>query len=457
MFINSEITYKSVLLEISVLLLLVLVLKEVGIITAFIYFILQIFLMRNDEWLLKSLFYFFLFRFLNPLLLPNSTTLMILSWLILLIVFSRLMFISNLKEYKGLKPFFAFIFIAFIASLFKSDYLGISLFKLLSFSMGFLSVFLALNKTQNYPWEEFFILVWLFILVVSLPTLLFPQIGFARNATGFQGITNHPQFFGPFCALMGGVGTVLFSLKKIKRFNSILFFTFLILNFAVVFLSESRTALLLFSFLCLIGLVIYLKETRLSISKIFPKTIIISASLILIGLFNYSILEDKVINFLAKDRTETTTNLTFDRFAKSRSRLTDVSLKNFEENPLLGIGFAAPNHYYDFEIEYLKGTSIPISASMEKGVLLALLLEEVGIIGFLVFGVFILSFFVPVYRKNKVYLVFIIGPLILNLGEATFFSANGQGILLWSLFSLAFIRSTFLLNNQKNENLRLAA
>lgn len=383
--------YQAFILEALIVLLFPVLLKDIGLGIIFIFMTFKIY-RGGKVWLLKSLFYFFLFRFLNPLLLPNSPTLTILSWLILMIVFSRLIFISNLKEYKGLNFFFAFIFFAFIASLFKSEYLGISLFKLLSFLIGFLSVFLALKNTKNYPWEEFFISVWLFILVVSLPTLLIPQIGFARNVTGFQGITNHPQFFGPFCALMGGVASVLFSLNKIKKFNSFLFISLLVLNFIVVFLSESRTALILFSFLCLMGLVIYLRETNLKISKIFPKTIIVTASLLLIGLFNYSSFEDKVINFLAKDRTGSTSNLTFDQFAKSRSRLTNVSYQNFEENPILGIGFAAPNHYYEFEVDFLPGTQIPISASMEKGVLITLLLEEVGIIGFILFAAFVISF-----------------------------------------------------------------
>src|SRR5690606_1765455 len=122
---------------------------------------------------------------------------------------------------------------------------------------------------------------WIIILVASVPTLLMPHIGFARNVTGFQGITNHPQFFGPFCALLGGISTVLFSLNKIQLFNKIIFWGLVLINYLLVFLSESRTALILLSFLILTGAIIYVKETQSSLARNLPKFIIIFLSVIL--------------------------------------------------------------------------------------------------------------------------------------------------------------------------------
>src|SRR5690606_11413311 len=40
------------------------------------------------------------------------------------------------------------------------------------------------------------------LMIVSLPLLVLP-VGYLRNGTGFQGVLNHPQAFGPTMALLG--------------------------------------------------------------------------------------------------------------------------------------------------------------------------------------------------------------------------------------------------------------
>src|SRR5690606_22400808 len=40
------------------------------------------------------------------------------------------------------------------------------------------------------------------LMIVSLPLLTLP-VGYLRNGTGFQGVLNHPQAFGPAMALLG--------------------------------------------------------------------------------------------------------------------------------------------------------------------------------------------------------------------------------------------------------------
>ena len=52
----------------------------------------------------------------------------------------------------------------------------------------------------------------LVLMMVSLPLLLIPSIGYFRNGSGFQGILNHPQVFGPTMALLGAwAGSRMFS------------------------------------------------------------------------------------------------------------------------------------------------------------------------------------------------------------------------------------------------------
>ena len=96
-----------------------------------------------------------------------------------------------------------------------------------------------------------------------------------------------------------------------------------------------------------------------------------------------------------------------------------------------------------FKVKYSFG--IPMSAPVEKGVLILALFHELGLIGFILFAITFISIFV---RISFGIVEFMIVSLIffINLYESTFFSASGVGLITLLLFCL-FTR--------KNDKLKL--
>ena len=292
-------------------------------------------------------------------------------------------------------------------------------------------------------------IVWFVLLIFSIPTIFIPSVGFNRNLTGFQGITNQPNFYGPFNALFGGTLLILNYFLKFVNLKRIINIFLISINFYVVILSESRTALLLL-LLCSILIIFSLTKLK-SNNRIY---LFIGLMAVSIFITSSNSISSSAINFLAKDRTNSTSSLTVEKLTNSRAALIAVSILNFMENPMLGIGFAAPNSYYEFDIKYLGNSNIPISAAIEKGNLYTQTLEETGLFGFIFFLIFITGFIIKTYKTNPSLIVFILAPLILNFGEASFFSTNGQGIFLWTFFLIPMLFSKNEINNilLKNTN-----
>jgi O-antigen ligase len=417
--------------------LLVIFLKDIAIIGFFIFFLFKI-VKGEKPWYFKSLFYFFIFRFLNPLLFNSSGLLLPLGWIILFVVFAKSLTYIQRVELSRLRWYYLFVFICLFSSLFKSEYLSISIFKLITFFVGFVTIFINLHLVDKLQVFNFLICTWLVFILLSLPTLFVTSIGYARNGSGFQGITNQPNFYGPFNALIGGTILIINYNLKILNIKKSVQLVLVVLNLLFVFLSESRTALIMLIILSLCTFVLVNKNNLKILAKSFPYIIISSFLTLSVFLINYDKISNVFINFMVKDRAMSSNTLTFDQFSRTRTGLIETSLENFNENPLIGNGFASPSGYYDFEIKYLNGTNIPISATIEKGNLYSQILEETGIIGLTIFLIFLIFTIIKVLKSNPELLGLVIGPIILNFGEASFFSANGQGFFLWTLFLLPY-------------------
>ena len=57
-------------------------------------------------------------------------------------------------------------------------------------------------------------------------------------------------------------------------------------------------------------------------------------------------------------------------------------ISNISQNPLTGIGFGISSSPADMNITYFSEFNIPIGASIEKGVLLVAVMEELVYLGF---------------------------------------------------------------------------
>jgi hypothetical protein len=152
-----------------------------------------------------------------------------------------------------------------------------------------------------------------------------------------------------------------------------------------------------------------------------------------------------------------------DQVASSRRMLTDKSMANFREQPLIGIGFGVQSEppyalvrstmesagpgvsaeeYFPDAYGYARDPlfNIPLEGSSEKGTTPVAVLEEVGIIGFIFFLFMVGALFLPNLRATVGLApgALMATALLINMGEAVFFSFGGAGVLIWLLFGLAY-------------------
>jgi O-antigen ligase len=279
------------------------------------------------------------------------------------------------------------------------------------------------------------------VILLSLPTVFIFEIGYARDGRGFQGLLNHPQTLGVFltpcaCFLWGDF---IFNGKKQRITSIILIF---IIHY-LLFITLARTALIaliISLFLVFLFSPLFRKNFTILFKKHYFLIVISIAIVFIYFYFNYSFssfFEEYVLKGSG-------TNEIGEAFEKSRGFLLIRAWDSFLENPILGIGFGVSFEDY-FNPIYDKITGIPISAPVEKSLLPIVVLEELGILGFCLFIPFILSIVIPIFKSiNKSYPLLVLGCLMINIGEAVFFSIAALGLYLWLL--LGWAMSTLELN-----------
>lgn len=104
-----------------------------------------------------------------------------------------------------------------IHSLFISPLPDVSILKSLSWLIVTTTLLSAWSSLTYDERERLFKQLYLglvAIMIISLPLFVLP-LGYLRNGSGFQGILNHPQAFGPTMAILGAIAaSKLFAEKK---------------------------------------------------------------------------------------------------------------------------------------------------------------------------------------------------------------------------------------------------
>jgi len=264
-------------------------------------------------------------------------------------------------------------------------------------------------------------------LLLSLPTLFFPAIGFARNGTGFQGLMNQPQAFGVTVALFAS--WLLYRLWTRRLAIPLPLATLTLFGLlGCILLSGARTSLLGFTVAFLLTwLIQMLRSPRLLGQKIV-------LTLIIGGLGVGMVTQSTVLStFLFKNSSSENVLEAAD---DSRGFLVRRSLENFENQPALGMGFGTPSVIATADIQYAPVINVPISVALEKGVWFSATLEEQGILGMTTLLLFFAALTLYCLR-NDVYMgIPILGFLVAsNLG--TMFSMGGLGLLQWLLVMTA--------------------
>jgi hypothetical protein len=275
-------------------------------------------------------------------------------------------------------------------------------------------------------------LVWLMLL--SLPLLAIPSIGYLINGTGFQGLLNHPQAFGPTAALVGVLtgGRMLGERKPAWRDIALLS-----LCLILVVLSEARTA----GVAMVVGLLgsVFLSPVFAGVSsrqmlpglrsrRFYIVVLMVVAGVIVAG----PVIAGKLSNYLFK-RTDATSLI--QAADDSRGALVEKMFMNINKDPWTGIGFGIASDPANMEVVRDEVLGLPLSALVEKGVMPVAIVEELGIFGALA----VLGWLLLVLRRGAhsgvPQFAVLITLLLVNFGESMLFSVGGMGMLLLVLLT----------------------
>lgn len=275
-------------------------------------------------------------------------------------------------------------------------------------------------------------LIWLMLL--SLPLLAIPSIGYAVNGAGFQGLLNQPQAFGPTAALVGAMlgGRVLGVPKPRWRDLALLG-----MCVVLIVLSEARTAGLAWV-LGLIGSVVLSpvfagKSWRCMLPGLHSRRLVVVGLALFVAIVvSGPVLVGQLSSYLFK-RTDAASFV--DAAETSRGILVFAMLDNIQAHPLTGIGFGIASIPELMVVERDPLLGLPLGAPIEKGVMPIAVLEELGVFG----AVAVLSWLLIVLRRGAkagvTQFSVILTLLLVNFGEYMFFSVGGMGILLLILLT----------------------
>jgi len=287
---------------------------------------------------------------------------------------------------------------------------------------------LSVNERNNVSRQLFAGLI--ILLVCSLPLLSMP-VGYLRNGTGFQGVLGHPQVFGPTMALLGAwaAGRIL-SERKPSWWFVALFVACLIL----VVLSEARTAGISLMLGVAIAIIFAYSFSGGSIRKALPglrgKRIYIVACLTLVLLLvNGAMFSQKLDAYISKSGRADVTSIA-EAYALSRGPKIEDMWVNIQDKPFLGIGFGIASKPEQMQVVRDPLLGLPIGASIEKGVLPLAVLEELGVLGFLLVALWLWNLIRCAARRGGfTSLTVLFVALLINMGESVLFSPGGMELL----------------------------
>lgn len=343
------------------------------------------------------------------------------------------------RDHKSLLPITYIILIFVIVhSLLVSPHPDVSILKALSWGLtmtALLALWLGLSADQyEYATRLLFSLLTL-LLVVSIPLLVFPA-GYLVNGSGFQGALNHPQAFGAAMALLGAWSAARALAQPIPQWRMI---ALSVSALVFVFLSEARTAGL--AMISGVGVALSLLPiaTGRKVAQLAPGVghgrvrLVVLAGLLTAPLAA-SVLLSSMTQFWTKSGKVESTDL-IGSYQNSRGFLIDAMLGNIRDYPLQGIGFGIASDPYGMIVDRDPTLGLPVGALIEKGVAPLAVLEEIGIFGALLTAAWILRLIRQGAVGGLAPAAVLLTALFLNLGENTFFSAGGFGLLPMIMFA----------------------
>ncbi len=286
----------------------------------------------------------------------------------------------------------------------------------------------------------------IFYIFGSLALIPFPGISYMssedllRDPTAislFRGTTNHSQALGPLVAMFS---VMLFAdlVFSIQRFEP-LYMVLLAVAPYLIYRTSSRTAM--GSFVAGMAFVTFFAMNSKGIVKTRWRRAITNFMLMIAVLGSISIsvvppLRDKATKFLLKSYSGETA-ISKEIILASRASVLDRTLYNWRHSPIIGNGFQVSDSMEGMQIDGIRDI---LSAPVEKSTWTYAILEEGGVIGMILFSLFILiSIGLMVKRRAYIGASMLFTFIMVNFGEFGIFSMSAEGGLFWCMVFVGVI------------------
>ncbi|CEP91037.1 Lipid A core-O-antigen ligase and related enzymes [[Clostridium] sordellii] len=434
-YINNQESVIKTSINISIIILLNMIHPIISII---IYIGLIKYSIKGKVESLKALMISFTIYFLNPGIFKINTSIVsILRWIIFGV--SIIILFNNSKKINFRKKwiffFISWVMLTFIISILNSNLPLVSISKLFMFSLGFLSVNIGINETiKIYNWKK-----WIFSYCISLQYLslflIVLPVGYFINGSGFQGIINHPNAFGIIMTVIISIFIYLKTQDEFKCYNKLLNIS-IIISIIMILSSKSRTSMMGTGITITIFIIVWIKnflrEKRISLKFMVWLTFFMTTGVIIVVL-NYGAIKSEFKELIFKGNSE---NILY-----SSANVIKKQEKAIKNRPILGNGFGV-----EWDEDQEKSLMFSLSHTIEKRNLLLALISETGIIGTLMFTLFLIQYTGILIRNKLSYRdCLFVSTIMINFGEMVFFSGNGIGIFIWVVLAIYYNQSEEIL------------
>lgn len=379
----------------------------------------------------KAIIYSFIISQLNPAIFSSSIGSLrtILNLIFILKILLNKRVLNKIKESIISVILLIYLFYITITAIYVSWLPVVSIFKGSYFVLGFLAIYLSTILYKEYNWIDWLGNYFKIFLILNIPFIFLPQ-GYSINGSALNGIMANPNGLGIVLAMGLSIFIYLDSRRNNNKIN-------IFLSFGMILLTNSRT-----SILTAIILIVYCIVTKLLIQvrlkkRMYNKKCLVKLSCLLFIAVTLVAFYPKYINNLNNMINEKILKgQESDEILKSRNGQIETFLSDYNKNKLLGVGFGV-----DGKENIKKNYSLKLSYPIERGNIILAILAETGNIGFSIFLTLLIVLIYYSFKNNSlekflyINLLFI-SSLMISIGEMTFFSGNGLGVIQWLFLSI---------------------
>lgn len=343
-------------------------------------------------------------------------------------------------EYQAAAIFFVlFIMVAAYGSVRYSIYRDVSLSKVAFCGLFLGGVLMTARARPAFPHVTLGVIAAIGFLSL-LYYLIRPEIGYAfvldpnagKSAAGkFSGIMNHPQLLAALLA----VNMPLMLHAFISRIGTVskLGFAAFVTSLVLIAVSSSRTGMLAAVIGC--AFTLYFHQVHASNPTMKRRAQFVTFGIFVALCVGLVVAFDQMRIFVLK-----TEDIEGGLSLSGRDRIIGASWEGFLANPIFGNGFQVPSDFTEHGAATFGVSSE--ATTVEKCFFLTMLLEEVGMLGTMLFLAVLGSLLAHWLRKRS-YVAFaaMMAFLVINTGESCILSPSSIGGLCWlSIFATHNLR-----------------